>query len=329
MPSVDEAVGAKSQLAAGLAEGVRTLSQDQTVTFVKYVKVILPLDGFVFWIKASLVSPSALFNATKYNAVALNQPPGVSGEISFEAQGSLHYAINTQQREDETLSINSFIFTALHEVQDLNEVGPFVMYIGEIYGQRFAFNRRGSFYKQADLYHYTGDAIYPALASQIVDDPRLFDSRHLVVSNSLPVWLSLNAIMPVYPSFLVEDNLAPPYASIHIEPGSTEAIQGFPSTDVRSNHYQLTKDRVKITMYGLRNDQALDYQDYVNQFSLDTDIIGVMNTPIVRDEKRPQPEFSVIAMKKTIEYEVSYYQVRIRDLARQLILSAIVTFNPS
>jgi hypothetical protein len=27
-----------------------------------------------------------------------------------------------------------------------------------------------SFYAQADLYHYTGDAIYPAMETQIIDD---------------------------------------------------------------------------------------------------------------------------------------------------------------
>ena len=67
--------------------------------------------------------------------------------------------------------------------------------------------------------------------------------------------------------------------------------------------------------------------DTVNQYSLDTDSIGIMNMPIVRDEKRPQSELQVIAMKKTIEFDVSYYQTRINDIARQLIESCIVEYS--
>jgi hypothetical protein len=54
-----------------------------------------------------------------------------------------------------------------------------------------------------------------------------------------------------------------------------------------------------------------------------------MNMPTVRDEKRPQSEIQAIAMKKIIEYDVSYYQSRIRDIARQLILDCIVDYSVS
>ena len=79
-------------------------------------------------------------------------------------------------------------------------------------------------------------------------------------------------------------------------------------------------------MYGLGNNQAMDFQDYVFQYSLNTDVIGVMNMPVIRDEKRTQSELSVIAMKKSIEIEVSYYQARVNTIARQFIKSAIPTY---
>ena len=164
------------------------------------------------------------------------------------------------------------------------------------------------------------------MASQIIDDPRTFDTTKVVVSNSLPVWLALNQIMPVYPSFLSQGNETPPYATIHIEPSETRALQIVPYIDGDNSHWQLAKDRVKITIYGLRNYNALDYQDYILNFMRDNDIIGLMNDPIIRDEKRPQPELSVIAMKKTIEFEVSYYQSRIREVAMQYIKACVPNF---
>jgi len=55
---------------------------------------------------------------------------------------------------------------------------------------------------------------------------------------------------------------------------------------------------VRITLFGVRNDQALDFVACVNQYSLDYDMFGVMNMPTIRDEKRTQAELNVIAMKK-------------------------------
>ena len=83
---------------------------------------------------------------------------------------------------------------------------------------------------------------------------------------------------------------------------------------------------MKITIYGLTNKSALDYLDYVLQYTLsDSAGFGVMNMPVPKDDKRTQEEMAVIAMKKTIIFDVNYYQTRAQDLARQLITSAFVT----
>jgi hypothetical protein len=286
-------------MAAGLAEGVKTLSANQQIVFTQYHQFVLPLDGYVFYVNTG---------------------------ATITAMGSLHKAINSRQNEDETISINAVVFTSLTPVDEFNEVAPTTLLVGEWGGVRFSFNRQGKFYEQAQLYHYTGDAIYPALASQIIDDPSSLDQSELIVSNSLPAWLSLNRYMPMYPSFLVPANVVPPYAAVHIEPSDTEALQAFPSFDNEGSHFQLASDRVKIIIYGMTNNECLDFQDYVNTYSLNTDNIGVQNMPVMRDEKRTQSEISAIAMKKSIEYQVSYYQTRINDVARQLIESAKATF---
>lgn len=327
MPTIAESLPNQSQLSSSLKAGLDVIDRSQVVTFTKYVKVVLPIDGFVFWVKADLLSPSALLNAAALNFVAFNEPQAViTPAPTIKVQGSLHYATDHRQNEDETVDVDRVVFTSESEIRPFNEIGPMVMFIGEFDGLRIVFSQRQSFYQQAGIYHYAGDAVYPAMESQIIDDPQDFDARTLVVSNSLPIWLSLSKFMPVYPSFAVPDNTVPPYATAHIPPDSTEAIQAAPSFDRYSTHSQLVKEKVRITIYGLRNFNALDFQDYVFQYSLDTDVIGVMNMPVIRDEKRTQAELTILAMKKSIEFEVNYYQTRARDVARQLILSCIPTF---
>jgi hypothetical protein len=323
MPSAKELAGAKSQLAAGLAAGVKTLSGNQSVTFTKYVQLILPFDGYVFWVRSDLISNSALLAAC--------QPVGDSNipqTATVKAMGSFHYASDSKQLEDESPTINRVIFTALEPIQDFNQIAPNVIFIGEFEGVRFAFNQRKSYYKQTDLHHYTGEAIYPAMESQIIDDSSGFDSQNIIVSNSLPVWLSLCKLMPVYPSFLVSENLQPPYASAHVYPDQTKALQAVPSFNSTGSHYQLVSDKVKITVYGLNNADALDYQDYVYRYmSDDGNLFGLMNMPVIKDEKRTQSELKIIAMKKSIEFEVSYYQTRVNDVARQFIKTVIPTYQ--
>lgn len=330
MPTLDEiSAGTKTEFATAADAGVNTLSNNQTITFTKYVKLILPIDGYVFWVRADILSESALFNASRLNGANYNQTQRtITPAATLVAQGSLHYATRTDQREDETAGINQMVFTALELIEEFNDIGPMELWIGAFEGLKFSFNSRASHYAQSGLHHYRGDAVYPALESQLIDDSAGFDTTNVIVSNSLPLWLKLDRFMPMYPSFLVEENARPPYASVHIEPNSTQAIQSVPRLTRNGSHYQLVKETVKITIYGLRNFNVLDFQDYVFAHSLATDEFGLMDMPVVRDEKRTQSEMAVIAMKKSFTLNVSYYQTRVRDIARQLILKAFLKITP-
>ncbi|HQT68625.1 MAG TPA: hypothetical protein PLC74_13590, partial [Acetobacteraceae bacterium] len=124
-----------------------------------------------------------------------------------------------------------------------------------------------------------------------------------------------------------------------IEPEGTEAIQAFPTftwpgvTEPDSGAAplhelpsdQLMRDRVKLTLYGFTNQQAIQYYVSLIQYSLDTDAFGFMNNPAIRDEKKPQVEISALAMKKTIDIMASYYQSTADAIARRLLLAATVT----
>lgn len=94
--------------------------------------------------------------------------------------------------------------------------------------------------------------------------------------------------------------------------------------DEKSNQYQLVSEDVTISVTGLRNASVEDFLRYVQQYTLSDDAeMGVMNIPVVQDERVTQNELNIIAMRKKIKFRVNYYQQRMRNVARQLITSAI------
>ncbi len=319
----------KGQLASGLAQGVETISQNQSITFTLYVRLVLPLDGMIFWVNATLLTDSAVFNSSEFDSIQLNNLGKTLPSRVISAKGSIHYATQKQQLEDITASFNSILFTSIQEINDLNSISSNHIYVAEFNGLKFAFNQRNSFYKQADLYHYRGDALYSIMDTQLIESMTDFNLDNLIVSNSLPVWLTLNKYFDVYPSYLIPSNIAPPYASIDIDPNNTEAIQSTPLVDINSSPNQLVMDKVKITFYGLNNNIALNFMNYVFSYSIDSGNIGLMNMPVIRDEKSTQSELGIIAMKKTAIFEINYYQSTINDVARQLITSVFVTYQPN
>jgi hypothetical protein len=85
---------------------------------------------------------------------------------------------------------------------------------------------------------------------------------------------------------------------------------------------QLAKDRVRLTLYGLTNQQAIQFYASLIDYSLNTDNFGFGNSPVLKDAKRTQSELSVIAMKKTLDIDAWYFQTTSDAIARRLILSA-------
>lgn len=308
MPSIAESFDSQSQLADGLAAGVNTLSNQQEITFTRYSRSVLPTDGYVFWVNTG---------------------------VTQSVQGSLHYATDQQQNEDETVDVNRVIFTALSQIDVFNAAAPTDLLVGEFEGIQFSFNARGSFYQQANLYHYVGNAVYPALASQLINSAADLPVGP-IVSNSLPIWLAQSTpSLPVYASFLVPANVVPPYVVAHVDPELTETpsfpIYVWPGTTVPNSgasplhdlpSTQLAKDRVRLTMYGLTNQQAIQFYASLIDYSLNTDNFGFGNSPAIKDAKRTQSELNVIAMKKTLDIDAWYFQSTSDAIARRLILQA-------
>jgi hypothetical protein len=304
------------QLASLLASGLDSLSRNQTVSFQQYTKVVLSQDGYVFW-------------------VATGAP--------FNAVGSLHFSTDRVQEEDQTIGVNLLVFTSEQEITPFNAQNPQTLFIGTwaLDGNpvQIAFSRRGAYYRQSNLWHYSGMAVYPAMTSQVVNSGADIPAGP-IVSNSLPIWLTLTTVgtetVPVYPSFLVPDNVTPPYIVAHIEPNLTTAIQPFPlfqwpgtptpATNTQNQtSQQLMQDHVRLTLYGLTNQQAIQYLSFLMDTSLNLDNFGFVSLPAIRDDKREQVEIAALAMKKTIEMDVSYYQSAADTQARRLILEALIT----
>lgn len=313
-------------LPISLYQGLEQLAEGQTLTFTKYVKSTISQDGYVFWVASGLTTT---------------------------ATGSLHYATSQEQDEDQTLGMNSVIFTSEQQIVEFNAIADTALWICDWQtpsGQtiQIAFSRQGPYFPQAKLWHYSGFAVYPALASQLVQSATDLPAGP-IVNDSLPIWLGLPtslAAVPgnqapavnVYASFLVPSNIVPPYIVAHVEPGSTKALNAFPVQIWPGNpspttamqimaDSQLMADNVKMTFYGFTNQQARQYLNSLIDYSLNTDAFGFMSSPVFQDEKRTQSEISAIAMKKTLTFRASYYQQTADAFARRLILSAAISFS--
>jgi len=299
----------QSPLEAALASGIQSISQDQAVSFTQYNKYVMPQDGYVFWV-------------------------ATANTVSFT--GSLHALADRHQDEDQTIGLNKILFTSEQEITQFNMNSPTTMWIGTFGTLKVVFKERGPLYEQAGVWHYSGDAVYPALEAQLVASAADLPVGP-IVSNSLPIWLSLNSFAPVYSSYLVPDNVIPPYIVAHIEPEETDVLQQYPiyqwpgvtGTGADPLHslasIQLMKDKVKLILYGFTSGMAIQYLTSLIEYSLNTDTFGFCNAPAIRDEKRTQVEIAAIAMKKSIEIQASYYQGTADAIQRRLILSAAVT----
>ena len=365
MVSVAEIAKQQSALNSAMRQGLEAIDRDEIITFNSYTKYVLPLDGYVFWVKNG---------------------------ASICVKGSFHYAIEEQQNETETVALNRVIFTSEQEVQEFDAIAPTTIWIGTLgdasdiagdpipelyeltqFPVMFAFSGRKNYYKQAEIYHYIGTAILPAMSSQIINSAADLPTDP-IVTNSLPIWLAQNSFAPVYPSFLVPNNVEPPYIVAHIDPEGTETIQQFPdytagfvtnpnpppalipgvpipigtdSSDAIGSFViggsspgytplyqqpatQLMTDHVRLTLVGFNNQTAQQFYNSLLQYSLNTDMFGFQNSPAIRDEKRTQVEVSILQQRKRIDIVASYFQSAANVVAMRLITEATAALtNPT
>ncbi|EBZ7585856.1 hypothetical protein EHB58_09480 [Salmonella enterica subsp. enterica serovar Hull] len=314
MPSLDELAEATgSQLSGVLRSAVETISSGQEISFRLYVRQVLPIDGFVYWVNAGIIQPEELARMK------------ITSPKTAMIKGSLHRQVVTEQSESQSQDVNNIIFTPIEKADGFNVEDPNAIYLGEYAGTQFAFSRMESRYTQSGIYHYRGMAILPTMRSQIIDSPDDISDEQ-IISNSIPIWLALKQFATVYPSFLVPSNLTPPYIVADVR--NTVPLAMASRYDAGSRkRYQFVQDTVRITLYGFSNRMALDYVDFVVNKAAEDEEFGITNMPIPIDVKSNQVEINALAKKKIVDFEVNYYQQTARDISHQLIKKVIVNYE--
>src|SRR5271155_2087508 len=222
---ISEIPPSPSAMAGAMRDGLEVLDLNQSVDFQAYTRVVLPVDGYVFW-----------------------QPT-----VKLCVKGSLHFSQEILQNEDETIGFATVYFTSATKVTEFTDSPTNTIYVACVGKFRYAFSAQDGFYTQAGQWHYAGHSVIPAMASQLLDTPGAIDPSRAVTSNSLALWLALNSYVSpfydgfsnsvtLYPSFLTQPNLVPPYGTVHIGADDTEALQAAPYLDINRNHYQLASD---------------------------------------------------------------------------------------
>jgi hypothetical protein len=328
---------AREELFVSIAGPASHFADEWTVTIPPGESFDIPPNPeFGVWVSAKTAGHR--FSVTIERAIS-----ALSGQpLTISQGGSLHHASETGQEEDNVTDTNHVVFTSKDEVKPFNLIGPNELYVGErtigVDGDtiRFSFSSRGNYYEAADLWHYIGVALQSYMEPLVIDDPVGWEPD-IFITNSIPIWLTfpgyvspypaLSCPFPVFPSYLIPDNVKLPYAAIHVD--ETRGLAALPTRGRRWEHDQLVSDRVKVTMYGANARQAADFYDFTIQFMTDSGKLGLMEEiPELHDEHMKQVEFRVLAQKKVISFEVSYLQSVARDMARQIIMAARVQFQP-
>lgn len=332
MVSILESVGdSASPISNALAAGLTDISYSATVEFSLYARVVLPIDGYVFWVRSDLISDAI---QTKLSPIAYK------GAATIQVPGSLHLSTTTLQQESQNVDVSTIILTTTEEVRPFHDVSQDYVWIGNFEGIRFGIDARHNYYKQAKLHHYTGNTIIPTIATQIIDDITQLRLDDKVVSNSLPFFLALgyqSAIYdwlqppeaPIFPAYLMPDNQSPPYIAVNVEPMSTQPLQSAAVIALDGSRWQLVQETVRLTFYGMRNQEVMDALDYIIQWSCIFKGFGIMNSPVIRDEQQPHAEIGALAIKKSATLTVNYYQSASRDISWQLIKNALVSVEIS
>lgn len=288
-------------LAGVIAQGIEYLSNAAEYTFTRFDKFVSPIDGLVYWILS----------------------PGVP---ALTVKGSFHITADQQQNVADSKTFSQVWLSTQQEIPQFRNDGGDSLYCGVVGGRRYAFNSQGKYYTQANVFHYSGDILYPTMETQFVNSPA---DVTLTVTNSLPVWLA-NPLpgVPIFPAYLVPKDQPPPYITAFIPPEKTETLALGVRRSALDNPDLLARDEVVLNLVGLSNAQTFQYlkvlQDYLRG---NVDGVGMAEPFNVHDDHETQTAFSLLAKRKRVILSANYYQKSVVNVARGLILTAYISIT--
>lgn len=298
--------------AGALQDGLDTVRQGQTISFITYERVILPYDGFVYWVKTG------------------NEQTLVASMVHDENE--LHH-------EDQNFRNDSgLIITTTEPLLDFSQDGLDTMSVFEYNNNLYVLRKTGYNSEQSGLFHNIARVIEPALRSILLDSKDDFLKKKAQFTNSIGLFVLLSCgyfefvsiDYPIYPEWLVPLNKKPPYITVGVT--ETEALNnGFNTVNVDNSLFLVkpAKDYVDINLYGLDNNEALNFLVKLERWSLFYKKIGFLNMPRIKDEQLAQNEIGSLAQKKIIELEIFYYQGGDMDddLHNQMIDQVLLNIN--
>ncbi|MXV44326.1 hypothetical protein GS501_04605 [Saccharibacter sp. 17.LH.SD] len=317
MPSLDEISNTHgTPLSAALKAGLSDISYNQRVSFKQFRRVILPSDGFVFWVACS---------------------------PAIDVYGSLHIRHQATQEEWQSFDKGTVTLTTRDDVRPFynkeHEVDH--LWIGSYDTIKFSLSTQETHYAQAELQHYDGTILPPVLVHQLIETEAELDGRSPIVSNSLPFFLAMKhdtnpalawcawpQNIPVFPSFSVPNNQPPPYVSVHNDEDSLQATHMGAVDITGTSTDTLVQERVRLHFVGLNHQDASTILTFIPRWALlNWGKMGVLNTPVLRDDKQPLADLNTLASLKRADIDVMYSQHAARSVAFQTIQSAKLTLQ--
>lgn len=366
MPSVIEGLGQASQFAGAMDAGLRIIDRNQHVCFTRYQRYVLPADGYVFWVSTGVTlsvagslhysvdvrqnedetialnritftteEPIQEFNTIAPNVLwiaRLEQPyRGLTpSPILFAFSSRSAYYKQAETHHYVGIAVQPPLLSQLVNNQAQIPTAPIVsnslpIWIG-MPGWIGTFAPSGN--------SLSVIPVYPSFAVPTNVGPP-YIAAHIPPESTTP--------LQAYPSW-DQGVVANPsgsgfgrfafgqggFGTLNYIYGAAEQDSGAsPLYDQPAS--QLVQETVRLTFYGLNNQTAIQYVSQILTYCIYTDgaTFGITNMPALRDEKRVQTEIVALAMKKSCEVQVSYYQGAADAVARRLILAASAACNPS
>ncbi len=291
-----------------LRNGVDFLKDGQTISFTTYRRAVLPFEGFVYWIKLH------------------------GGEKSIESM--IHKTDELYQEEDSFRNESTILITTRESLFNFSQDGIDEIKVFNYQDSLYVLRKTGENADQSGIYHNMAHIVEPQMQNTFLDTEDDFRNRNMQFSSSVPLFIMFSMGLfdlfqdhyDMYPGWLTPYNKKPPYISINVS--DTEALSSATAYEtVDGNTYigKLVTEKVTFTLYGYDNEQIMIFLSDLEKWSMVYNYVGFMSSPAIVDEIHSKVETGTVALKKTIEVDISYIQMaKLSEALKEKIISTVL-----